>query len=189
MILPLHWPVIELLWFHRIKPVRHFPKGTLKRLRRLGLVEGMKVLARPALDLIAPLAVVKPGDPMPDCDALAYAGEKRLEPPIEFEVFRATQRAANIFGGIIGQVQPLQAGHDVQVSSVLEAHRKRGLADCWFSEDVLRQRAKGFKKYPDALVFTPPQYTAVEIIGDYSASRIREFVEVFNGYGLIVELW
>jgi hypothetical protein len=83
----------------------------------------------------------------------------------------------------------LQAGHDIQISSVLECHRQRGvnIAD-WISEDRLGAFKKLLPKIPDALVIGSPNI-AVEVVGDYPAARIRKFAEAFRGYGWTVELW
>jgi hypothetical protein len=188
-VIPLDGTVCELLFAHRVKPAEHFPAGMLRRLLRTGLVEPVEVFARPWMRLETPLAVIGRDDPEPNYDALAYAAEKRLEEPRELTVYRATRRAANIYGGTVPLSHQLQMGHDVQISSVLEAHRKRGVnIDNWISEDQLGALKGLLPKIPDALVFGAP-IIAVEVIGDYPATRIREFVRAFNGYDWQVELW
>jgi hypothetical protein len=181
--------ICELLFAHRIKPAEHFPRGTLQPLLRNRLVEPVRIFARLPLALKNPLAVINPGDPEPDYDALEYAAEKRLDDPREYVVYRATQKAANVYGGTLTQVQWLQAGHDIQISSVLECHRLRGVNIAnWISEDRLQPLKKLLPKIPDALVIGSPNI-AVEAIGDYPAKRIRDFVRAFNGYDWTVELW
>jgi hypothetical protein len=181
--------VRELLFAHRVKPREHFPAGTLRQLLRKGLVEPLLVFARPPLDLQEPLAVIRPRDPEPDYDVLAYGAEQRLQDPREYTVYRASAKAARLYGGTVPLSHPLQVGHDIQISSVAEAHRRRGVnIDNWISEDRLQSLKKLLPKIPDALVFGSP-IIAVEVIGDYPATRIREFVRAFNGYDWQVELW
>jgi hypothetical protein len=181
--------VCELLFAHRIKAAQHFPAGILRRVLRTGLVEPVRIFARPPLDLQEPLAVIRPGEPEPDFDALAYAATKRIEAPREYTVYRASAKAARLYGGTVPPSHPLQCGHDIQLSSVVEAHRKRGtIIDNWISEDRLQSLKKLLPKIPDALVFGLP-IIAVEVIGDYPATRIREFARAFNGYDWTVELW
>jgi hypothetical protein len=161
----------------------------LKRLLRTGLVEPVRLYARPPLALENPLAIINPGDQEPDYDAIEWMAEKRIEEPREYVAYRATQRAANIYGGTVAQLQPLQAGHDIQISSVLEAHRRRGVnVTNWAGEDRLGSLKKLLPKLPDALVMGAP-IIVVEVIGRYPASRVREFVRAFNGLQWTVELW
>jgi hypothetical protein len=186
---PLDGIVCELLYAHRVKPREHFPAGTLNRLLRLKLIQGQKVFARPPLALQEPLATIRKGGEMPDFDALAYKAEKRLEEPREYEVFFATQRAENIFGGKAPKIQLTQMGHDIQISSVLEAHKRMGVnPQNWVSEDRLQGIKKYLPKIPDALVFWD-EVTAIEVLGDYPASRIAVFSEKIHALGFTIELW
>jgi hypothetical protein len=176
-----------------VKTARNFEPGILQRLIRTGLVEKVPVFARPQLPMKEPLAIIRPGDQMPDCEALAYAGEKRLEEPRSYNAFRATQRAANIYGrGRRPDLSTLQVGHDIQLAAVHETYMRERFNDAfWFGEDYLATSNKlKLPKIPDALLCLWEQgWAAIEVIGDYPASRIREFLEAFRAFEITVELW
>ncbi len=173
----------------RVKALEHFEPGILPRCERLKLVERVKVFGRPPFPVHEPLWTGD-GTETPDCEKLAYQASRRLPEPREFVVWKASQRAVNVFAGrYLSKINVLQIGHDVQLASVLEAFRQAGRrTDLWVGEDRLEGLRQHLTKVPDAFVLTDPP-TVIEYVGDYPASRIEAFVRSFSGYGFNIELW
>jgi hypothetical protein len=187
---PIETVMTELTRVVAVKPTWHFEPAMLRRLDRLKLVEKMKVVGRPPTTVMDPLWVFRPGDPLPPHERIAWAAQKRLKPPQEYTVVRASQRGCNIFGGSVVRWNPTQIYHDTMKSSVLEAWRAAGRrTDLWVGEHRLGSLAKLLPKVPDAFVLLQDRAVIVEVIGDYPPSRIREFVESLDGYGFEIELW
>lgn len=189
MAISIDEPIIELTRSLRLKLPEHFPPGALRRCLRLGLVEELTIFAREIIPLTEPLFTVRPRGPRPDYEKLAYAAERRMRPPRDQKFIKATQRAANIYGGRVARINPLQAWHDAQLSFIAEAHRRRGIEphDIWVGEDNL-PTWDVFSRIPDAIAFVNP-LIVIEFIGHYPADRIRKLVEAYRDTKFEIELW
>lgn len=170
----------------------------LRQLEALGLVQSVKVNARPTPRLIAPVIQWHPGDPAPRFGHVAETLTKRwLNRPTRIcRAFLATSKTANLFGGKArGELKrPLQATHDLGVAAVwmvLDAHSPER-ADRWRSEDLLAHtRNKPGDKLPDAFIVNESD-NVIEVIefgGAYDAARVRDFHQDCEHRRTPYELW
>jgi hypothetical protein len=175
----------------RIVPLDFAPTA-IRKAERKGLVTRRKVFARPPLMLNGPLAVIGPKDELPDGweHKLQWIAEKRLEEPRQYDVYFASQFGCNVFGGSVPKVNDLQVGHDVLLAQVFSEYMHRGLRpELWTGEDQMEGCFESItNKVPDAFILGSP-CKVIEILGFYSANRIREFVLEFKNGLITVELW
>lgn len=170
-----------------------------RRLKRLGaamLLMRMTVHARPLPRLESPLVNWQPGQLSPDFGAVAYRCQQRwrMRPPRPCTVWLATERAAQLFGGVRRGMlkQPTQATHDLGVAAVWLRLREAAPAwgDAWRGEDLLAHTRRG-EKIPDAFIVDAHEQVTwvIEFGGGYDAARIAAFHTDCTHRDLPYQLW
>jgi hypothetical protein len=166
----------------------------LTLLHARGWVDATRVLARPVLDLTAPVATWRPGEQAPDFGAISYRLRARWsEPPRLATVYLPTKKAARLFGGPGGRFDyPLQATHDLHVAALfvrLNAEDPEA-ASRWRGEEWIRLgRKKG--KVCDAWIVGAREkpVLAVEFGGSYRADRVAAFHRGMDLRHLPYQIW
>lgn len=173
--------------------------NTRRRLRQLAEAElllSAKVMARPILQLEAPIVDWRPGDISPDCGKIANICQSRIRriPVRTTGVFIATVRTARLFGGRCrGELtHPAQATHDLGVAAVWIRLFTNGqeIAAAWVGEDILSHTRAG-QKCPDAFIVAGngSVISVVEFGGDYDRNRIQAFHDDCLQRILPYQLW
>lgn len=166
-----------------------------------GLLVRVSAVARwPLPELREPLAVRLPGD-RPEWQtpaaAVAETAERRWQAAGAKVVplYLATPAAAKLTGGVAtGELRrPLQAGHDLLVTSLYLAQRPDVQAG-WVGEDLLRVTLgwDRYDKVPDAVVTGLPGIgpVAVEVVGpSYGEARVASFQRFCVERDLAYEIW
>lgn len=175
--------------------------ATVERMVADGRLAKRTALVRwPLPDLREPLAVRLPGE-RPEWQtpaaAIAEAAERRWQAvgTKVVPLYLATAAAAKLTGGAAtGELRhPLQAGHDLVVTSLYLAQRPEVRAG-WVGEDMLRA-VLGWDRYdkvPDAVVTGLPGVgpVAVELVGSsYGAARVAAFQRFCVERDLAYEIW
>lgn len=136
-----------------------------------------------------PYASWQPSQPMPNAGAISYLGRCRIhETPTEnVQVVWATSNAVKTVGGVGGKLrQPWQIQHDLGVASVYLHYRNHypDLALRWIGEDIYRRDLvrQSREKVADAFLMTATGRIerAIELVGDYSTARLREFHDYWS---------
>lgn len=169
-----------------------------RRIRLLvdsGWIDASPVLARPLLDLTAPLYAWAPADAVPEFDPLAWQALSRWKLPARRVTVLAASRKARLTFGGIGR-RPLrnvcQFTHDLHVTAVylrfLQVRPQDAAA--WRGEDEIPGKRSG-QVLPDAILVDAAgaPYRAIEFGGRYSADRLRHFHEGCVRRNLPYEVW
>lgn len=182
-------------WFPANRDARWRARAEVYRLAQAEWVRPVTVLARPLLDLTAPLCVWHPGESPPDFVALERRCQERWElPAVQTEVAVAGRRALAVFGGATsGDVKnPCQTTHDLHVAELFLRYRAAGLGwrTQWVGEDAIAARW-GWKKLPDAVLCDAAgdPARAVDFGGAYGQERLRDFHAACAAVPLPYELW
>ena len=159
-----------------------------------GWLEMRNVLSRPVSELEFPLVEWNPPDAVPDFADISKTLHQRASVPAELAtVVFATKKSVALFGaGSLPPVKLTQMTHDLYVSEVFLAYRRRDQAGHWVGEDQLprtwpiQQRPDAFLRDSDGSI-----YRAIEFGGDYSPERISALHHGFAsmGRGLPYEIW
>lgn len=168
----------------------------MQRLAQGGFCERLVVLARTLPPLDAPLVTWRPGDPAPDCGAVAYrlSSRWRERAARPTSVWIASEQTARLFGGVRRGAlqQPTQATHDLGVAAVWLRFRalQPTWAAAWRGEDQLAHTRRG-EKLPDAFLVDGAGAVAavIEFGGGYSAERVAAFHDDCAGRNLPYQLW
>ena len=187
--------VARTWWSHTQDPRANAARG-VRRLADAGLVETLRVLARPELPLTEPLATWRPGQPAPDLSRIAHIGRTRFKHPIvTTTVVRASRQTAMRFTGFATRPPRKQeTTHEIHVAAVyllLRAH-KPALAAKWRGEWLRRpgeRRGRHPGKTPDALIVTEGKPTAVEFVGHYTPDKLMGFHKLCEDKKYRYELW
>lgn len=166
----------------------------LPRLVSAGLVEQFKINAHPLLQPQKPLASWVPGQTEPDFMAISTRAQARWNcAAVTSEVFAASKKTANLFGGDAHGLPPVEhRDHDLLLSDAYVFYRDRRseVALRWIGEDFFAKA--GFKiKDPDAfLVDDVGQFRCViESAGRYSTRQVQSFHDYCVVHNLPYELW
>lgn len=180
-------------WAETADPVGNARRAFAK-LEVAGLVHCVEVNARPELSLERPVLAWAVGERDPDIGAVAYRLQKRWTLPIRRTAIAiATRVAARRFGGHGGPLaRPLQAGHDLHVTTVYLKYRQerpRAAAD-WLSESRLAPFRR-HRKIPDAAIGKAPDRPRlfIEFGNGYDARRVEAFHRDCAAEGCPYELW
>ena len=168
----------------------------LTRLAQQALLARLTVHARPAPPIDAPLVQWRPNDPTPAFGPIAYRCQQRWRhrPPRPTTAWLATERTAQIFGGVgRGDLKnPLQATHDLGVAAVWLRLREVSpqWAMAWQSEDLLAHTRRG-EKLPDAFIVDQAGQVlwVIEFAGGYDTERIEAFHRDCATRELPYQLW
>lgn len=164
-----------------------------------GLLDRFSVQSHPELALSGPVFSWHPGGEQPNYEAVSYRLRSRWTEAVRSTtVFTASRKSARIFGGFAGGCrsgglkQPLQATHDLHVSSmfvrlVLEEPER---ASTWVSEETIAPTRK-HQKLPDAMLLNPDGTPALvlEFGGSYRAERVERVHLDCVARSLPYELW
>ncbi|WDQ17010.1 MULTISPECIES: hypothetical protein [Rhodopirellula] len=143
-----------------------------------------------------PFVQWQPGQSAPDSGSIAYLGRRRLSQSQRKSqtVVWATERAAALVGGIGGKLrQPWQVSHDLGVASIYFHLRRTAehAASQWISEDIYRRdiARTTTEKIADAFLMSESEkpQLAIELVGDYSAARLRDFHQFWSNRGVAYE--
>lgn len=156
--------------------------------RKHGLLSVRPMMLSPMLPLDEPLHVHNPGDPMPDCDALAWKAQSRWRlAPLSTLVITASANARQHYQDSLParRMRQTDATHDAHCSqlyiNLLQADPER--AATWIPEDRLYQAGHhNFgQRIPDAIVIDPTP-TVFEFCGRYPAKKLRAYYQEFSDY-------
>jgi len=135
----------------------------------------------------------------PDCDALAYALERRFSGASKpTRVYWPSREFAKRYGTWTGAESyscPHKLSHDVLITAVwlrLWKQNPDTAISRWVSERRLQYEARcGDRRgpIPDALVTDGNSVTAIEIGGNYPAAWIRHHINRFEAAGWAWQLW
>lgn len=169
--------------------------GAERRLRQLaeaGLLVRTTILARPLIELEAPVVLWTANDPRPDFGPVSHRLRARWQhPPRATNVVYATTAAGAWMGGQGGRApRRSEATHDLHLAAVylrlLREHPHRAAG--WVSEGrLLAGGSDG--KLPDAVIELRDERTAVEFGGAYSVRKLEAFHEHCESCGLNYEIW
>lgn len=181
-------------WWGTTRDPRANARRRLALLVVSGFIERVQVNARPELELERPLLTWTLTDPPPHFGKTAYRLQSRWkEPPQRTTLYIATRKAAKEFGGVGGRhLKPLQASHDLHVSTVYLHYRttRPDEAAAWISEDKLAPFRR-HQKLPDAVLGenATSLLLAVEFGGGYDADRLAAFHADCARRALPYEVW
>lgn len=167
----------------------------IRLLSDLGWVDASPVLARPLLELAAPLYEWAPTDAVPEFDRHAWQTLSRWKLPARRVTVLAASRKARLTFGGTGR-RPLrkvcQFTHDLHVTAVyLKVLQVRPQdAAAWRGEGEIPGKRSG-QILPDAILVDAAgaPYRAIEFGGRYSADRLRHFHEGCVRRNLPYEVW
>lgn len=156
-------------------------------------VEATQVL--PIRALSGPLVSWQPGDWLCNFGALAWKLAVRWRGPTrQAQVYRATAKAARIFGGRRnGEInRRFQLSHDIGVAAMYFALRRArpNVIDQWIDEERLAPHRRG-EKLPDAALGTNAARPdrILEFGGKYGKARLEAFHDDCESRGLPYEIW
>jgi len=169
------------------------PEATARKLKALAkagwLDSATVIVRRPKFTL----PLMTEADPEAMAASVAWKLETRWgnARPKPARLWWATRRAARLCGGrYAGVRQPLQIEHDLLLLDALIRRQPANPGWEWVGEDDLRHRAREFGgKVPDAAVNDCDRMTVIEIGGQYSSERLKEFVTAMNRFRLAFEVW
>jgi hypothetical protein len=179
---------VRLVTLHQVAATWWSGSGALpnarqrvRRLRQADLLDARSLPAHPLLPLAAPIFTWAPGQPDPDCGAMAYHLQHRWTTQYQpTTVYFATHRAALHLGAPApGRVEhPDQVTHDLHVSALYLRLRREhpDLAAAWVGEDVFAAEREG-QKLPDAVLKDSRGRVVlvIEFGGKYDPDRVRAF--------------
>jgi hypothetical protein len=168
----------------------------LKRLASAMLLARCTVHARSLPPMESPLVIWQPGQLPPEFGPVAYRCQQRWRrrPPRPCTVWLATDRTAQLFGGVHrgGLKHPTQATHDLGVAAVWLrlSEVSPTWADAWRGEDLLAHTRRG-QKIPDAFIVDVDEQVdwVIEFGGAYDASRVAAFHNDCADRSLPYQLW
>jgi len=129
-------------WWPSSRDARWRARADVKRLAQSKWLIPMTVLARPMLQLTAPIFEWKAGDPPPDFPLLeTLCRERWIFPAVQTEVAVAGPRALEVFGGATpGDLKnACQTTHDLHMGELFLRYRDAGLdwRVQWVGEDTI----------------------------------------------------
>jgi hypothetical protein len=141
-------------------------------------------MSLPEITFQAPLLDWRPGAPTPSFDRTAWQAETRLaRPPETTLVVTATASGQALTGGPIGKraLRPIELAHDLLAAQLFEKFWRElpAVAASWRPEDELVQdsyqtcNTLADQLVPDAVVTDSGEEIAIEIVGRYSAKKLR----------------
>lgn len=166
-------------------------RARLRVLESRGLIDTRSRLAQLEALPNRPLAAWQDGLPEPDFPEVSKVARRRFgTPPSTVTCLVATDQAGTLLMGKGGD-WPAESGlsHDLLLAEVY-LHMANVLptrARSWVGEGLI-PRAQG-KRVPDALVRDGRHRTAVELVGRYTAEKLRAFHEHCVAERLAYELW
>lgn len=170
-------------------------RARMKLLERAGLVTGCTLMARPELELAAPVIAWEPGAAEPDFGAASWQLCSRFTAPLRHTpCIIATPQAGVRYGGRGGRFpKAAEQTHDLHVATLFLRYRERHpeLVPNWLSEELIKRSRPQIRgeKLPDALIRTESFTRVVEFGGEYARGKL----EAFHGYcrtrSLPYEVW
>ncbi len=141
-----------------------------------------------------PLASWRPGRPAPQFGVISHRARSRWEgAPTETLFVIAETAAAKTVGGSGGRFpRASEATHDLHVAAVYLWMRRQlpTRARSWRSEaEIARAEPLRHRKLPDAMVRDGAAWTAIEVVGHYSAEKLMAFHRFCQSRGYGYELW
>lgn len=185
---------IATAWWGRSANALAEARARLALLGERQLTEHHSLLARPMIELAAPVFVWQRGEPAPDPEALAYQLQSRWQEAAEpVSVHIASGRYAKLVGLPGGKIKcPFQATHDLHVAAIyLRLLRQApALAEAWIGETVLASERIG-QKLPDAILRDPNGHDrlVIEFGGSYDAEHVGSFHNDCARRELPYQLW
>jgi hypothetical protein len=172
---------IARTWFGEAADPRGGARRLAQTLQRRGLVESVKLMARPEIIPDKPLVTWQPGLPRPDFGPVAWTLKRRRRdqaPAVTPCVLAAAGR----------HPRPTDTTHDLHLAAVflLMCEELPTRACSWvFEDDLIRPG----QKLPDALVTDGRAKTAIECGGEYDRQRLEEDHDFFARKGYGYEIW
>lgn len=153
----------------------------MQALHRRGLVESVRLMARPEIIPVKPLVTWQPGLPRPDFAPVAWTlkNRRRDQAPV------ATPCVVAAAGR---HPRPTDTTHDLHLAAVflLMCKELPTRACSWVFEDDL---VRPGHKLPDALVTDGRAKTAIECGGEYDRQRLEEDHDYFAQMEYGYEIW
>src|SRR5690606_7256606 len=106
-------------WWNDTPSGKREATARLSRLARAGWLVEEVAPVRAELRLEAPFLTWQPGDADPAFGEVAYSISRRWQDkPTRTSIYRATKRAASVFGGYAGATNSAKVDHDVHLAAV-----------------------------------------------------------------------
>lgn len=188
-------PQLARTWWPTSAHAEANAQARIKLLAENGLAERLTILAHPEIELPAPIAIWKVGDPAPNLGAASWALRSRwAKPPIRTQCLVATKRAGIYFGGNGGGRLPRRSEqtHDIHMGALFLQFRELlpELIPYWVSEETLRAESpERGEKVPDAMIRTGDSRRIIEFGGAYPKKKLESFHTYCREKGLPYELW
>lgn len=187
--------VARVWWSESREPVREAGRR-LKANTEGGMLEMFDALARPEIELAAPVVVWTPGYEPPDFAALSYRLKARWtgQPARRTRLLIATKKATKFLGGHGGRrPRTTEVTHDLHLAAVYCRMLTTGdrRVKKWVSEAELSARGWGQgDKLPDALIQgRRGKHTVIELGGEYSPLKLAQMHAEYEQRGLGYEVW
>lgn len=185
---------IARAWFAESTTPTRSADRRLSDLAAAGTIERFMMLARPELDLKAPLICWRVGDMAPDFPKLASRLAARWKARlVRMPLVIASAASGTSFGGHGGRRPRLsEVSHDVSLAAVYFKRfvGSRTPRTIWYSEARLAELGFGDRtRLPDAIIEDCVGRTVIELGGVYSAVKLAEFHEFCRREKMGYELW
>lgn len=180
-------------WWNDTPSGKREATARLSRLARAGWLVEEVAPVRAELRLEAPFLTWQPGDADPAFGEVAYSISRRWQDkPTRTSIYRATKRAASVFGGYAGATNSAKVDHDVHLAAVysLFVRTRPDDAAAWLSEDAFIEERKD-QVLPDAFLRdeTGRPRSVIESLGHYPAKRLYRLHADCRGRYLPYEWW
>lgn len=180
-------------WWDETPAGRREASARLSRLARAGWLVGEVTPTRGELGLTAPFLTWEPGEPDPAFGEVAYSISRRWQDePKPTCTFRATKRAADVFGGYAGTTSSAKVDHDLHLAAVysLFVRTRPEDAAAWLCEDAYVAERKDLV-LPDAFLRDDAgrPRSVIESLGHYPAKRLYRLHADCRGRYLPYEWW
>jgi hypothetical protein len=196
----LSLPQIARTWWQDSANAARVAENRLRILARQGLIEIERAPAHPEIELLAPVATWRVGEPEPKFGAVSYQLKSRWRShPVLTSCVSASKIAVNRFGGYGGRPPRLvERTHDIHMAQVFLFYRLRrpDLIRFWvFEEQVKAERRIQWKdpvfgeKLPDVILRSPAADQVIEFGGAYGKDKLVTFHRYCTERSLAYEIW
>jgi len=148
----------------------------LAKLAAAGFVVRLTALMSQHPAISKPIFKWAPGDPEPDCGAIAWAAQRRWKdkPAKETTIYTASKKLLTYYGiRPRPHIKKLHATHDFGVMQVCEFCERHFPQYEFIGEDLFAPRGHGVAVEDAQLVKGEEVFAAIDFIGSYRKSRVE----------------